>query len=98
MRRTTRAILSPRCAAVSIDERGTLTMANSAATNSAFSSTSTRMIRTAPSLSIPLLPALFPLAVALVPARGGDHPGHGVVEDALHLHPHAVDLHGLADG
>src|SRR5215218_9210752 len=96
MATTMRASRSPFWARLSMALRGTLTMANSAATNTAFSSTSTRISRQARSLSIALLPRL---RLAPAPRRGAGrrhHPGHRVVRHALHLEAHPLDLHPLA--
>src|SRR3954463_4356893 len=73
---------------------GTLTMANSAATNSAFSITSRKMMTMVRSLSTALLPLV--LAVALAARGAGHDPGGGVVEHALLLQLHALDAHPLA--
>src|SRR4051794_3376630 len=97
MATTMRASRSPFCARLSMALRGTLTMANSAATKSAFRSTSARMIRQASTLSMALLLRLaLALALPLRAARGGHHPGHRVVHHALHLERHPLDLHRLA--
>src|SRR5688572_4385048 len=95
MATTRRASRSPFCARLSMALRGTVTMANSAATKSPLSTTSSRMISEESTLSIVLLPRL---ALALPPqaARRGHHPGHRVVRHALHLERHPLDLHPLA--
>src|SRR3954447_1328367 len=95
---TMRASRSPLRARLSMALRGTLTMANSAATKSALSSTSARITRQARSLSTALLPRVGlarPLA-PLLRARRGHHPAHRVVRHALHLGGHPPDLHPLA--
>src|SRR4051812_15770913 len=90
---TRRAMPSPAAARRSMLTRGTLTMANSAATNSPFSSTSARMTATGTSLSIALLPLVSAVVVA---QRRGEHGGDRVGGHRLHLQLHAAHADPLA--